>query len=142
MTAIPTQVQDVMSPDPVCVGGEATLRGVAYLMRERDVGDVLIVDHHQVTGVITDRDLVVRGLAQNLDPDTAQAGAVCSEPVVTVAPDDPVATAVQLMRDHAVRRLPVVQDGKPVGVVSLGDLALTQDPRSALADISAVAPNR
>jgi len=59
-----------------------------------------------------------------------------------VAPDDPVSRAVELMREHAVRRLPVCQDGRPVGIVSIGDLAVEQDPRSALADISAAPSNR
>jgi CBS domain-containing protein len=59
-----------------------------------------------------------------------------------VSPDDPVRRAVELMREHAVRRLPVCQDGRPVGIISLGDLAVEQDPRSALADISAAPANR
>ena len=76
----------------------------------------------------------------HLDRQSADIGEVPQ--VVLENPDDPVSRAVELMREHAVRRLPVCQDGRPVGIVSIGDLAVEQDPRSALADISAAPANR
>lgn len=93
--------------------------------------------------MLTDRDIVVRAVADGYDPHTTAVGVVCSRPpVVTVGPDDTTDHAVELMRAHAVRRLPVVERGGcPVGMVSLGDLAVTEDPHTALADISRADPN-
>ena len=119
-----------------------TLIDAAAQMREYDIGDVLITEQDRILGVLTDRDIVVRGLAGGKDPARTTAGEIASGHLVTVAPDDPVSRAVELMREHAVRRLPVCQDGRPVGIVSIGDLAVEQDPRSALADISAAPANR
>lgn len=106
-------------------------------MRENDIGDVLISDQDPMCGVLTDRDIVIRALAEGRDPASTMAGEIASSNLVTVSPDDPVDRAVELMPAHAVRRLPVCHDGRPVGIVSIGDLAIEQDPRSALADISA-----
>ncbi len=69
------------------------------------------------------------------------AGVCSDEELVTVGPDDELERAVELMREHAVRRVPVVDDGRPVGIVSLGDLALERDPESALGDISVARPD-
>ncbi|MET9824200.1 MULTISPECIES: CBS domain-containing protein [Streptomyces] len=136
------RVRDVMSPAAVAVEPMTTVTRAARLMREEDVGDVLVTYDCDLFGVLTDRDIVLRGVADGRDPDTTTVGAVCTPPpVVTLAPDDTTDRAAELMRRHAVRRLPVVEHGGvPVGVVSLGDLAETDDPHSALADISRAAP--
>lgn len=133
-------VREVMTPGVVAVPPDASLVEAAQLMRAQDVGDVLVADDGRVLGVLTDRDIALRAVADGADPLTVSAQAVCTRDPVVVGPDDPVATAVSLMRGHAVRRLPVVERGRPVGVVSLGDLAVAQDPTSALADISRAAP--
>ncbi|MFF8641312.1 CBS domain-containing protein [Streptomyces sp. NPDC015345] len=134
-------VRDVMTPGVVAVRPDASLVEAAQLMRAQDIGDVLVAADGQVVGVLTDRDITLRAVADGADPLTVSAEAVCTPNPVVVAPDDPVSDAVGLMRDHAVRRLPVVEDGHPVGMVSLGDLALSQDPSSALADISRADPD-
>jgi CBS domain-containing protein len=134
-------VKDVMTPGVVAVRPDASLVEAAQLMRTQDIGDVVVADGQQVVGVLTDRDITVRAVADGLDPLTVSAQAVCTPDPVMVAPDDPVSAAVALMRAHAVRRLPVVEDGLPVGMVSLGDLAEAQDPDSALADISRADPD-
>jgi CBS domain-containing protein len=95
-----------------------------------------------VVGIVTDRDIVVRAVAVDLDPAQTMVGDIASPDPVQVAPDQPAADAVQLMRDHALRRLPVCEDGHLVGVLSLGNLATERDPESALADISAAPPDR
>ncbi len=87
-------------------------------------------------GVVTDRDIVLRAVADGIDPATVSAESVCSADPVCIDPDAEVSTAIRLMRTHAVRRLPVVEAGRPFGMVSIGDLAVAQDPQSALADIS------
>ncbi|MDT9695424.1 CBS domain-containing protein [Streptomyces sp. P17] len=132
-------VRDVMTPGAVAVRPDASLVEAAQLMRAQDIGDVLVADGQRIVGVLTDRDIAVRAVAEGFDPLTVSAESVCTHDPVMVAPQDPVVAAVALMRKHAVRRLPVVEDGLPVGVVSLGDLAEAQDPDSALADISRAA---
>ncbi|MFF3350079.1 CBS domain-containing protein [Streptomyces sp. NPDC002779] len=134
-------VRDVMTAGVVAVRPDASLAEAAQLMRDQDIGDVLVADGQRIVGVLTDRDITVRAVAEGVDPLTASVRSVCTPDPLVVAPQDPVAAAVALMRQHAVRRLPVVEDGLPVGVVSLGDLAEAQDPDSALADISRATPD-
>ncbi|MEU7576981.1 CBS domain-containing protein [Streptomyces sp. NPDC041068] len=134
-------VRDVMTTGVVAVRPDASLVEAAQLMRAQDIGDVLVATDGHVLGVLTDRDITLRAVADGADPLTVSAQAICTPNPVVVAPDDAVSAAVDLMRDHAVRRLPVVEDGQPVGMVSLGDLALARDPSSALADISGADPD-
>jgi CBS domain-containing protein len=134
-------VKDVMTAGVVAVRPDASLVEAAQLMRTQNIGDVVVADGQDVIGVLTDRDIAVRAVADGADPMTVSAQTVCTPDPVTVTPDDLVATAVTLMREHAVRRLPVVENGLPVGMVSLGDLAETEDPASALADISRAEPD-
>jgi len=135
------KISEVMTRDAVTLSSTETLAQAAKQMRDADVGDVIVVDGDRVVGLVTDRDIVVRGIAEDLDPFTAALTSVCTHDLVTVGPDDSIDSAVQRMREHAVRRLPVVADGKPVGVVTLGDLAVERDTDSALAEISASEPN-
>jgi CBS domain-containing protein len=104
-------------------------------MKEHDIGDVLVADDGQrLCGLVTDRDIVIRGLAEGRE--AARLGDICTQNLIGVRPDDDVETAVRVMGKYAVRRLPVVEDGTAVGMVSLGDLAIELDPDTALADIS------
>lgn len=134
-------VREVMTPGVVAVRPDASLVEAAQLMRSQDIGDVVVADGQRVVGVLTDRDIAVRAVAEGIDPLTVSAASMCTPDPVIVGPHDPVSTAVALMRERAVRRLPVVEDGMPVGMVSLGDLAVAQDPESALADISRAEPD-
>jgi CBS domain-containing protein len=135
------QVREVMTKDPVSLPPTTTLRDAAGAMRDQDIGDVIVLEGDRIGGIVTDRDIVVRAVAEGRDPSQATLQDIVSGDVVTVTPDDSVATAIQKMRDRAIRRLPVVEGGRPVGVVSIGDLAVERDPDSALADISAAEPN-
>ena len=134
-------VSEIMTPAPVAVRSTQPVAEAAKVMREHGIGNVLVVDDGQLKGLVTDRDIVVRAVADARDPATTLAGEICSPDLVTVAPDDDADAVVQLMRDRAVRRVPVVEDGHPVGVLSIGDMALERDERSALAEISAQPPN-
>ncbi|WP_236239523.1 CBS domain-containing protein [Streptomyces sp. CC228A] len=134
-------VREVMTTGVAVVRPDASLVEAARLMRTQDIGDVLVADGDLLVGVLTDRDITVRAVAEGADPLTVDARAVCTPDPVCVSPDDAVSTAADLMRRHAVRRLPVVADGRPLGVVSLGDLAVSQEPGSVLADISRAAPD-
>ncbi|MGC0379304.1 CBS domain-containing protein [Streptomyces sp. SAI-229] len=135
-------VRDIMTGAPVTVGPQTSVAEVARIMRDRDLGSVLVTDGDRLRGLVTDRDLVVRSVSRGGDPEDLTVAGACSDDPVTVAPDDDLDHAVRLMREHAVRRVPVVEDGRPVGVVSLGDTAMERDPESALGDISAARPNR
>lgn len=116
-------VREVMTPGVAAVRPDASLVEAAQLMRAQNIGDVIVTGGGRVLGVLTDRDITLRAVADGADPLTVSAQAVCTPNPVVVAPDDPVADAVGLMRAHAVRRLPVVEDGRAVGMVSMGDLA-------------------
>lgn len=133
------QVQEIMAGDPVAVSPKTSMAEAARLMRDRHIGDVLLTENGKLRGLVTDRDITVRGVAEQHSADTP-VGELCSPDLVYCAPEDEVDRAVTLMREHAVRRLPVVDHDRLVGVVSLGDLAVDRDPRSALADISAASP--
>jgi len=103
---------------------------------------VVVVEDGRLCGILTDRDIVVRVLATGDDPSAVRVGDVCSRILTTVLETDGIGDAVRLVREKAVRRLPVLDnDDKLVGIVSLGDLALARDPKSALGDISAATPN-
>lgn len=134
-------VRDVMTPEPVTVASNTSLEEAARRMRDAGIGNVIVMDGEQITGILTDRDIVVRAVAEGWDLGSTPVGEVASRDLTTVAPTDPIDAAVTLMRERSVRRLPVVEDGRPVGIVSLGDLALERDPDSALGDISAAPPN-
>lgn len=129
-------VREVMTPAATSVRPDATLVEAAQLMRAQDIGDVLVTQDGRLLGMITDRDITLRAVAEAVDPLTVSCLSVCTPQPVTVRPDDEVGTAVELMRRHAVRRLPVAEEGRPLGFVSIGDLAQERDPDSALADIS------
>ncbi|KOG66520.1 oxidoreductase [Streptomyces griseoflavus] len=134
-------VRDVMTPGVTAVQPDASLVEAAQLMRAQDIGDVLVTQDGVLLGVVTDRDITLRAVADGVDPLAVSCRSVCTPEPVCVAPDDDISEAVTLMRANAVRRLPVVENGTPVGVVSIGDLARAQDPDSALADISRAAPD-
>jgi len=134
-------VSEVMTPTVTAVRPDASLVEAAELMRSHDIGDVVVAQDGRLLGVLTDRDITLRAVAEGADPLTVSAVSVCTPEPVTVGPDEPVAAAVMLMRTHAVRRLPVVREGEPLGMVSIGDLAQEEDPGSALADISRASPD-
>jgi CBS domain-containing protein len=133
-------IADLMTQDPVTCPPDADIRTAAARMRDDDTGDVVVVEGEAVRGIVTDRDIVVRAVADGRGPDTPLADVLSGE-VVTVAPQDRIEVAVDLMRERAVRRIPVVEDGRLVGIVSIGDLAIERDSDSALADISAAREN-
>jgi CBS domain-containing protein len=135
-------VRQVMNPDIVVCDAATSIIDVAGLMHDRDVGDVLVTDDNRLIGIVTDRDIVVRCIAQAIGPiGTVTAADVASREVATVQPDTDAEQAVRIMRAASIRRLPVVENDTPIGVVSIGDVAIETDPDSALADISSATPN-
>ncbi|MFF7640550.1 CBS domain-containing protein [Streptomyces canus] len=134
-------VSDIMTSAPVTVEPQTSVTAVARIMRDQDLGAVLVTDGDELRGLVTDRDLVVRSLAEGGDPERTTVVGACSDDLVTVTPEDDLDHAIELMREHAVRRIPVVDHGHPVGIVSLGDTAMERDPGSALGGISVARPN-
>ncbi|MFF0217634.1 CBS domain-containing protein [Streptomyces vinaceus] len=138
MTRRVHRVHEVMTGNPVTVEQLTTLAEAARVMRDAGIGDVLVVDQGRLRGILTDRDIVVRALAEGRDPAETDVRAICSTDPLTVRPDDSVDQAVDLMRRHALRRLPVqADDGELVGIVTLGDLEVERDPGSPLSAIAA-----
>ena len=134
-------VRELMAEPVVTVTADATLTDAARMMRDADIGDVIVVKKTKPVGVLTDRDIVVRSVAENRTPGTVTAGEICTTDVVSVGPDAEISQAIALMRRAAVRRLPVTEMGELVGVLSLGELAIERDETSVLADISSAEPN-
>jgi CBS domain-containing protein len=136
------KVRDIMSAAPVCMAAVASVSAAAKAMKERGIGTVLVVSGGRLEGLVTDRDITIRVLAENRDPATTRLGDICTSELAVLRPDDDIKHADRLVRERAVRRLPVIADGVPVGVVSIGDLALDRDGRSAVSEISAIARDR
>lgn len=141
MTRPTESIRELMTSDPIVLEADATVAEAARCMRDRDVGDVLVRKDGKLCGIVTDRDLVVRCLADAGDPREHPLAELCSKPLLTLPPDADVEEAMQLMQEHAVRRIPIVERDRPVGIVSLGDLAIARDRRSCLGEISAAPPN-
>jgi CBS domain-containing protein len=134
-------IREVMTPNPATVPATATVADAARLMREQHIGDVLVTDNSHIRGIVTDRDIAVRAVAEGKDPSKTKVGDIASTDLVTASPDDSIEDAARKMRDKALRRIPVVEGDQPVGVVSLGDLAMERDSDSPLAEISEAPPN-
>ena len=136
------KVREIMSAAPMCMAASDSVSAAAKAMKERGTGTVLVLCEGRLAGLVTDRDITVRVLAENRDPLATKLGDICSTDLAVLSPDDDIEEATRLVRDRAVRRLPVLADGTPVGVVSIGDLALNADERSAVSQVSSVPPNR
>jgi CBS domain-containing protein len=134
-------IREVMTADPRTVESGATVAEAAREMRDGDVGSVVVLENGKVAGVVTDRDIAVRVVAEGRDPDATRVSEAATMDPVTLTVDQTVEDAIRLVRDKDVRRILVVQDGRPAGVVSLGDLAIERDTESALADIASEPPN-
>ncbi|MEH1055123.1 CBS domain-containing protein [Micromonospora purpureochromogenes] len=136
------RVSDVMTKQVVYLSAETTLDEAARVMKEADIGDVVVTDGATLAGVLTDRDIVVRAVAERSDPSTTTIGSIITREVVMIEQHSTASEAASLMRERNIRRVLVCDnERKLVGIVSLGDLAMQLDPTSALADISEAAPN-
>ena len=134
-------IKEVMTADPHTISSDATLQDAAREMQSDDIGAVLVTDNGDVAGILTDRDIVVRAVAEGRDPSSTRVADVATRDVKTLTPDSSVDDAIKIVREQNVRRIPVVEDGRPAGIVSIGDLAIERDTDSALADISSEPPN-
>ena len=125
------KVREIMTADVASAAPETTLEEIATMMREADTGAIPVVDDNALIGIVTDRDIVLRCVAEGKDPAECTAEDIVSENLETVEPDDDVEEAAQLMAHRQIRRLPVVQDGRLVGMLSLGDIAVKESEDTA-----------
>lgn len=137
------EVRQLMTAAPQTVPPTATIAEAAGLMRDHDIGDVVVVEDgtDRIMGIVTDRDVAVRGVGGGNDPMATSVRTICSTALATVRPDETVTEAARLMRRHDVRRLPVVESGVAIGVISLGDIAGSEESITVLDDLSAAPPN-
>ncbi|MEH7501651.1 CBS domain-containing protein [Neobacillus drentensis] len=133
------KIRDIMTEEVECCSLLDNVYEVALKMKQLNVGAIPIIDEEKLVGMITDRDIVVRGVAEK-HPGSTKVEDIMSNNLVTVSPDSTSKEAAKLMAEHQIRRLPVVEEGKLIGIVSLGDFAireLTDDQaKEALTEIS------
>ncbi|MGX7669025.1 CBS domain-containing protein [Plantactinospora sp. DSM 117369] len=135
------RVRDVMTRGIVYLPAATTLDEAARAMRDADIGDVVVTDGPNLFGMVTDRDIVIRAVAEGRDARQTTIGSVASRDIVMIEQNSTAAEAAALMRDRAVRRILVCDnDRQLVGIVSLGDLAVRLDPSPALSEISKASP--
>ncbi|MFJ4175055.1 CBS domain-containing protein [Microbacterium sp. NPDC089696] len=121
-----TTAREIMTPSPRCIGVNDSLRIAASVMADLDVGALPICgEDSRLKGMLTDRDIVVGAVAMGMDPETTPAGALAKGKPVTIAADDDVRVVLERMQEHQVRRLPVIEEHRLVGIVSQADVALS-----------------
>jgi len=124
-----TITRDIMTPSPRCIGVNDSLSIAAAVMSDLDVGALPICgENGKLKGMLTDRDIVVRAVAEGLDPETTPAGALAQGKPITVRASDDIDVALKRMQEHQVRRLPVIEDHQLVGIVSQADVARSLSP--------------
>jgi CBS domain-containing protein len=126
-------IRDVMTPNPRTVSPDDTIQNAARIMRDEDTGVVPVVDNGRAVGMVTDRDIVVRAVADGGQLNRPIREIVSSS-VICASPEMSTRDAAQLMSDHQVRRLPVVENERLVGIVSIGDLAVKEGKDSRTGD--------
>jgi CBS domain-containing protein len=136
-----TTVREIMTKNVINMQIGTTLEEAARAMRERDIGNVVVAEDERLVGLVTDRDIVIRAVADGMDPTTTTLGSVASRDIIAVQPDDTAQAAALLMREQAIRRVLVVDEQGLCGILSIGDLATEIDPDSVLGGISGAAPN-
>lgn len=132
MAQTDTTIRNVMTPNPTTVEPSAPVFEAARIMKNEDVGPVPVCQSGRLVGVVTDRDIVLRVVAEGKDPQSTTVQEIASQDLVTIDPQQQLDEALRLMAQHQVRRLPVVEeDGKLVGIVAQADVAeLGDDART------------
>ncbi len=124
-------VRDAMTPNVRAGAPMESLADAAQIMKEEDVGSLPVVEDGRLIGILTDRDIVVRAVAERVDPQSVKVGDVASRELVTVEPEQDLDEALALMAHRQVRRLPVVEGGRLVGVLAQADVALEAKDKDA-----------
>lgn len=118
------KVRDIMTPQVESADYNTSLIQVAQMMAQQDVGSIPVCEQNELRGILTDRDLVVRAVSKGVDLNNTRASEIMSTTPVTVSPELDIHEAARLMSESQIRRLPVVENGKLVGMLALGDLAV------------------
>jgi len=126
-------IRDVMTPNPRTISLQDSIQNAARIMRDEDTGVVPVVDNGKAVGVITDRDIVVRAVAEDRQMNRPVRDIVTTD-LVAARPDMSTREASELMSEHQVRRLPVVEGDRLVGIVSIGDIAVKEGRDSRVGD--------
>jgi CBS domain-containing protein len=121
-------VRDAMTPSPTTIAADAPVVEAARLLASRNVGSLPVVDDESLVGMITDRDLVLNVLAKDVDPHSTTVASVCTQDPVVVAPEDSLDEALRRMASQQVRRLPVVDEERLVGILAQADVSRTAQP--------------
>ena len=130
------KIKDISTPDPQCIGPEASLIEAARKMRILDVGMLLVCENDRLIGTVTDRDITVRAVAEGLDPKTVKVREMMTQEVVYCFDNRSIEEAAHLMEEKKVRRLPVLDQEKHlVGIVSIGDLAARAHERKLAGEV-------
>jgi CBS domain-containing protein len=124
------RVRDTMTEHPRSIGASEPVVDAARLMREQHVGSLPVTDNERLVGMITDRDITTRVVAEAADPRTISVGDVFSRDLISVEPDQDLDEALRLMAHHQVRRLPVIENGSLVGIVAQADIALRENAKT------------
>jgi len=136
------KVRELMRTQPTTVEPDATLGEVATLMKQQDCGSIPVVEGGRLLGIVTDRDIVVRGVAAGVDPKTQRVSEVMSSDPVTVGPDDDIMDAEKKMADRQIRRLPVVEGGKLVGIIVTAQIARAGNVRKVGETLKEISTSR
>ena len=123
-------VREAMTASPTAISSESTVVDAARKMTTENVGSLPVVDQEKLVGIVTDRDLVTNVLAKDLDPHEVSVSDVATDSPVVAQPEEPLDTALQRMAEKQVRRLPVVEDGRLVGILAQADVAQSASPQS------------
>ena len=125
-------IREAMTPNPSTVQPNTSIAEAAQVMKSEDAGVVPVVEGEQLIGMLTDRDIAIRIVAEGRDPSSTTVGDIASRQLVTIDPQQDIEEAVRLMGQHQVRRLPVVEeDGRLVGIVAQADIAQATDAATA-----------
>lgn len=135
-----TVVRDIMTADPILLDASQPVSAAAKEMARADIGNVLVEQDGVLRGILTDRDIVIRGLAEGKGPEEVTVGDLCSTDLLVVGVEDDAGEAIEKMFQAKVRRVPVMEEDVAVGVLSIGDLAERFDRESLLGVISAAPP--
>ncbi|CDF57575.1 CBS domain-containing protein [Thermobrachium celere] len=134
------KVKDIMTRDVITVSPNTPVKEVADLMRKYNIGSVPVCEGNRVVGIVTDRDIVIREVAYGKNPNEVLARDVMTASITTINSEKDIHDAARIMAEKQIRRLPVVEDGRLVGMLALGDIAVTNrlhdDAGEALSDIS------
>jgi len=128
------KVREIMTIEVATASPDSTLEEVASMMKEEDAGAIPVLDNDQLVGIITDRDIVLRCIAEGKDPTETNVEDILTDNLFTIEPDADLDEAARLMAERQIRRLPVVEDGELLGVISLGDIAVKEPDEDTAGD--------